>query len=70
MHGFLGVASEFRHWIKNRIADFGFVENVDFATLVEIYRGGERKNYHLTLDVDQGSDRTVRVRVWGGLRGF
>lgn len=51
LHAFLEVKSEFRNWIKNRIDDFGFVEGQDFATTVEIYRGGERKDYHLALDM-------------------
>jgi phage anti-repressor protein len=51
LHGFLEVKSEFRNWIKNRIDDFGFVEGNDFATTVEKYRGGERKDYHLSIDM-------------------
>ncbi|MEH3108892.1 MAG: antA/AntB antirepressor family protein [Agrobacterium cavarae] len=51
LHAFLVVKSEFRNWIKNRIDEFGFTENVDYATTVEIYRGGERKNYFITLDM-------------------
>jgi anti-repressor protein len=51
LHEFLEVKSEFRNWVKNRIDDFGFVENQDFATTVEIYRGGERKQYHGTIDM-------------------
>lgn len=51
LHAFLGVKSQFRDWIKNRIDDFSFTENVDFTTAIEIYRGGERKEYHITLDM-------------------
>lgn len=51
LHSFLEVKSEFRNWIKNRIADFDFEEGADFTTSVEIYRGGERRNYHITLDM-------------------
>lgn len=51
LHAFLEVKSEFRNWIKNRIDDFGFLENQDFITTVEIYRGGERKDYHITIDM-------------------
>ena len=32
LHNFLGVKSDFRNWIKNRINDFGFVENQDFLS--------------------------------------
>lgn len=31
LHSFLGVKSNFRDWIRNRIEDFGFVENQDFV---------------------------------------
>ncbi len=51
LHVFLGVKSEFRNWIKNRVDDFGFVENQDFTTAVEKYRGGERKDYFVSLDM-------------------
>lgn len=51
LHAFLEVKSQFRDWIKNRVEDFGFVENEDFVTAIEIYRGGERKDYHLSLDM-------------------
>ena len=33
LHSFLEVKSDFRHWIKNRISDFGFVEETDFTTV-------------------------------------
>lgn len=51
LHEFLGVRSEFRNWIKNRISDYGFDEGKDFTTAVEFYRGGERKDYFITLDM-------------------
>jgi anti-repressor protein len=51
LHAFLEVKSEFRHWIKNRIDDFGFAEEQDFVTSVKNYRGGESKDYHVTLDM-------------------
>lgn len=52
LHGFLEVKSEFRNWIKNRIDDFGFVENHDFVTVGKNLPGGGRQNdYHMTLDM-------------------
>jgi phage anti-repressor protein len=51
LHAFLEIKSDFRNWIKNRIEDFGFANGADFATTVEIYRGGERKDYRVTLDM-------------------
>lgn len=35
LHAFLEVATEFRHWMKRRIDDFGFTENQDFTTTVK-----------------------------------
>lgn len=51
LHAFLEVRSEFRNWIKNRITDFGFEEGSDFTTTVKNYRGGERRDYYVTLDM-------------------
>ena len=48
LHAFLEVATEFRHWMKRRIDDFGFVENQDFTTTVKNDRSID---YHLTLDM-------------------
>lgn len=30
LHAFLEVRSEFRNWIKNRIDQYGFMQDVDF----------------------------------------
>lgn len=35
LHAFLGVKSNFRDWIRNRIEDFGFVENQDFVSFAK-----------------------------------
>ena len=51
LHAFLEVKSEFRNWIKNRIEDFSFTENEDFTTAVENYRGGDRRDYFISLDM-------------------
>lgn len=51
LHAYMEVKSAFRNWIKNRITGFGFTENQDFVTTVEIYRGGEAKEYSITLDM-------------------
>lgn len=56
LHSFLGVRKDFSSWIRERIADYGFIENEDFVLLTKIGeqrtgRGGHnRKDYHLTLD--------------------
>ncbi|EPH4735364.1 antA/AntB antirepressor family protein [Escherichia coli] len=55
LHSFLGVGRMFAHWVKERIAEYGFVENQDFVIACQNWqakgRGGHnRKDYHLTLD--------------------
>jgi phage anti-repressor protein/phage antirepressor YoqD-like protein len=52
LHAFLEVKSEFRNWIKNRVEDFGFVENQDFVTVGKNLPGGGKQNdYHLTIEM-------------------
>ncbi|WP_345097296.1 antA/AntB antirepressor family protein, partial [Bartonella acomydis] len=51
LHTFLEIKSEFRNWIKNRIKECNFRENIDFVTAVNFYRGGKVKEYHITLDM-------------------
>ncbi|WP_375640820.1 MULTISPECIES: antA/AntB antirepressor family protein [unclassified Bartonella] len=36
LHTFLEVKSEFRNWIKNRIEEYGFLENKDFISFAKI----------------------------------
>ncbi|OWP80080.1 hypothetical protein BWK63_12890 [Flavobacterium covae] len=55
LHQFLESKQQFADWIKNRIQEYGFVEDVDFVIASEIYeakRGGHnRKEYAITLDM-------------------
>ncbi|GAA5094868.1 phage antirepressor KilAC domain-containing protein [Bartonella acomydis] len=51
LHAFLEIKSEFRNWIKNRIKECNFRENIDFITAVNFYRGGKVKEYYITLDM-------------------
>lgn len=58
LHAFLEVGKDFSTWIKERIQQYGFLENQDFVidspNLVnQNRRGGDRrsKDYHLTLDM-------------------
>ena len=34
LHAFLESRQEFANWIKNRIADFGFIDGQDFLTIL------------------------------------
>lgn len=59
LHRLLKVGRDFTTWIKGRIAQYGFVEGVDFVTTEygspdrgnQAGRGGDRRSvtYHLTL---------------------
>lgn len=50
LHAFLEVKSEFRNWIKNRINDFGFLEEQDFVAVGKnLPTGGKSKEYHISL---------------------
>lgn len=50
LHAFLDVKSEFRHWIKNRIDRFGFVEGIDFIA-GKFLPGSDQVDYHLTISM-------------------
>lgn len=57
MHSFLEVGKDFATWIKDRIAQFTFIENQDFVVAPQnggaVNNGGghNRKDYYLTLDM-------------------
>lgn len=55
LHLFLGVQSKFADWIKNRINEYGFIENQDYMVFAEIGEnsngGRSLKEYALTLDM-------------------
>ncbi len=44
LHAFLEIKSEFRNWIKNRIKECKFQENINFITLTKnLVSGGKVK---------------------------
>ncbi len=52
LHRFLEVRTEFRHWIKRRIGQYGFLIDVDFvAVKIDRHEIIEQFDYHLTLDM-------------------
>lgn len=55
LHKFLGVNTRFNDWIKNRIAEYGFVQNQDYISftenLVKPKNGRKNVQYHITLDM-------------------
>jgi anti-repressor protein len=54
LHKFLGVGKRFASWIKERIAEYEFLENHDYVIISQnrekIGRGRPTTDYHLTLD--------------------
>lgn len=52
LHAFLEIKSRFNDWIKNRIKEYNFIENLDFITLTKnLVSGGSRVDYHISLDM-------------------
>ncbi len=55
LHAFLEVGKDFSTWMKDRIAQYGFVEDQDFVVFPEIGEnptgGRPSKEYALTLDM-------------------
>lgn len=51
LHEFLEVGRDFSTWIKDRIEEYGFVEDQDFSPILGKSTGGRPSNdYFLTLD--------------------
>ncbi|MBY0475436.1 MAG: antA/AntB antirepressor family protein [Nitrosomonas sp.] len=55
LHGFLKIGKDFSNWIKDRIDQYGFVENQDFSVFAksgENSSGGRpQKEYAISLDM-------------------
>lgn len=52
LHAFLEVKSKFADWFKNRVSDFGFIENSDFVSASKfLERGGRSIEYHISIDM-------------------
>lgn len=52
LHSALQIKSNFRDWIRNRITDFGFVENQDFVTIAKnLANGGRSKEYFISINM-------------------
>ena len=52
LHEFLEVKSRFNDWIKNRINEYDFAENIDYITLTKnLVSGGSRTEYYISLDM-------------------
>lgn len=69
LHAAIGVGRDFATWIKQRIAEYGFVESEDFSPIRGKSRGGRPSaDYYLTLDMAkelamvENNDRGRQVR--------
>lgn len=51
LHQYLEIKTRFDDWIKNRIADYGFIQDEDYIIVTERTNGRPRKDYHITLDM-------------------
>ncbi|URJ99547.1 antA/AntB antirepressor family protein [Pasteurella multocida] len=51
LHAFVESKREYATWIKDRITDYGFIENEDYIIVTERTNGRPLKEYHITLDM-------------------
>ena len=51
LHAFLESKCQYANWIKNRINEYGFIQDEDYLIVTERTNGRPRKEYHITLDM-------------------
>lgn len=51
LHTFLESKQRFADWIKNRIEQYGFVQDADFITIHNSMTSPPSKEYHLSIDM-------------------
>lgn len=51
LHAFLESKSQYANWIKDRINEYGFIQDEDYLIITERTNGRPRKEYHITLDM-------------------
>lgn len=51
LHAFLNSEQEFANWVKNRITQYGFIENQDYIIQIAYTKGRPRKEYFITLNM-------------------
>ncbi len=51
LHGFLESKQQFSNWIKNKIKQYDFAQNIDFIVINNSIYSPPRKEYHLTIDM-------------------
>ena len=51
IHAFVESKQQYTDWIKNRINEYGFIQDEDYLVITERTNGRPRKEYHITLDM-------------------
>ena len=51
LHTFLDIGKDYSTWVKNRINEYGFIQDEDYLVITERTNGRPRKEYHITLDM-------------------
>ena len=51
IHAFVESKQQYTDWIKNRINEYGFIQDEDYFIITERTNGRPRKEYHITLDM-------------------
>ena len=51
LHAFVESKQQYTDWIKNRISEYGFIQDEDYFIITERTNGRPRKEYHITLDM-------------------
>ena len=51
LHTFLDIGKDYSTWIKDRINEYGFIQDEDYLVITERTNGRPRKEYHITLDM-------------------
>lgn len=51
LHSFVESKQDYSNWIRNRINDYGFIQDEDYIIVTERTSGRPRKEYHITLDM-------------------
>ena len=55
LHSFLGVGKDFSNWIKGRIEQYEFIENIDYVVFAQIGEnpmgGRSRQEYAISIDM-------------------
>lgn len=71
LHTFLEIGKDFSNWVKDRIEQYGFVEDQDFTIgspnlANQSGRGGDRRSREYALSLDMAKELAMVERNWRG----